>query len=286
MPSAKIAHLLLVHQSPDQVARLVDRLQHRDAEIFIHVDKKADIAEFKARLPPTAQIHYIRKRTSIRWGAFSMVRATLSAFREIIDHAKDFDFINLKSGSDYVLKPADLFHAYLSEHLGKSFMEVHGPGSPWLNEAYTRVSTYQLIDYGFKGKYVLQRILKHVVSRRKLPFGMALSGGSQWFTMSTAHIRYCLEFVRQHPRFARFFKHTWIPDELFFHTILINSPYFGDIINDNLVYVDWSENRFNPKVITADDLSRLIESGKFFARKFDNKLDDNVLDLIDLHMGR
>ncbi len=281
MPSAKIAHLLLVHQKPGQVARLVKRLYHSNSVIFIHVDKKANLSDFTESIPPAAHIRYIKKRESIRWGAFSMVRATLSSFKEIINYDKHFDFIDLRSGADYVLKPINEIHDYLSKHKGRSFIAFEYPNSPWLVEAHKRVNTYQLIDYDFKGKYFLQKLVNRITKRRDVPMDMELSGGSQWFTMSIDHVKYCLAFVTRNPAFVRFFKHTWIPDELFFHTILVNSVYSESIVNDNHLYVDWSENKFNPKVLTSANFEHLIASNKWYARKFDITVDESLLDKLD-----
>jgi hypothetical protein len=35
----KLAHLILAHNQPKQLERLLKRLQHNNADIYIHLDK-------------------------------------------------------------------------------------------------------------------------------------------------------------------------------------------------------------------------------------------------------
>jgi hypothetical protein len=63
--------------------------------------------------------------------------------------------------------------------------------------------------------------------------------------------------------------------------MLMNSPYKNEIINNNLRYIDFSSKKANPKVLTVDDFPKFTGSGKLFARKFDQNVDNAVLDMID-----
>jgi hypothetical protein len=72
-----------------------------------------------------------------------------------------------------------------------------------------------------------------------------------------------------------------VPDESFFQTILINSRLADRIVNDDLRYIDWSEGRASPRILTSDDLDSLLASGDLFARKFDARVDERVLDMLD-----
>jgi hypothetical protein len=78
----------------------------------------------------------------------------------------------------------------------------------------------------------------------------------------------------------RFFKHVWIPDELFFQTIVMNSPLRDTIVNDDLRYVDWTRPTA-PAILGRQDFDTLRNSGKLFARKFDTTVDREILDLLD-----
>jgi len=85
--------------------------------------------------------------------------------------------------------------------------------------------------------------------------------------------------------FVRFFRHVLIPDELFFQTIVMNSRFRDDVVNDTLHYVDWDADP-GPAILTVADVDRIETSGKLFARKFDVAVDSEVLDLLDEHIER
>ena len=53
------------------------------------------------------------------------------------------------------------------------------------------------------------------------------------------------------------------------------------MVNDNLLYLDWSAGQPNPKVLTIDDKDAILNSGKFFGRKFVAAKDEKILDFLD-----
>ena len=63
----KIAHLILAHENPLQLKRLIQRLSHDDAKFYIHLDLKVDITPFL--LLQSEQVNFIVKRVRVRWGA-------------------------------------------------------------------------------------------------------------------------------------------------------------------------------------------------------------------------
>ena len=73
-----------------------------------------------------------------------------------------------------------------------------------------------------------------------------------------------------------------MPDEIFFQTILLNSPFQRMAVNDNLRYIEWpNPDSGSPVILCKGDFGKLISSPKLFARKFDVTVDADVLDLID-----
>lgn len=277
-----IVHLIIVHNypTPNNLVRLIDLLKYEDDLIYIHVDLKFDINEFKACFINHSNVRFIKNRVKVYWAAYSMVEATVNSFKEIVDEVPNFMFLNLLSGQDYLLKPVALFHDFLNNHQGKAFMHCLDVNTEW-TEAKTRVTQYHLTNYRFPGKYKLQNALNFILPERKLPGNITIVGRSQWFTISKKHVEFIVSSIANNVQFVRFFKLTWAPDEFIFQTILFNSIYKDDIINNNLRCIDWSEGKKNPKVFTDKDLNLLIESNQFFARKFDVNVDSNILDLID-----
>jgi len=281
----KIAHLILAHRAPTQLARLVDRIKHPEATIFIHIDLNCNIQSFTEPLAHKQGVIFLKKRQRIQWGGFSMVKATLMALNEIQTHATNFSHINLLSESDYPLTPVSDFHAFLSKNPTQSFLEFEQQGTQWWDEARSKVLRYHLTDSRFRGKHLLEKIINQILPKRSVPMGATYVGRSQWFTLYTEHVNYIRQFVIDHPEWARYFKYTWGADEIFFHTILFNSPHKNHLVNNNLRYIDWSENTPSPKILTKADWLPMTSSGKFFARKFDISIDASILDELDRLIG-
>ena len=66
-----------------------------------------------------------------------------------------------------------------------------------------------------------------------------------------------------------------------YETILLNSPFQKSIINDNKRYIKFENNELNPKILKISDAENLLNSGKFFARKFSLLEDKIIFDIID-----
>jgi len=275
----KIAHLILAHSEPEQLGRLVNRLQHPDAWIFIHLDKKAPIAEFKLHIKQE-KVYWLTDRVDVRWGAYSIVQATLNGFRDIVDSGLPVDYVNLLSGVDYPLKSAVEIHNFLDMGDRQSFVQYSLVHVDW-KEAISRVTEYHLDGYSFPGKYLVQKWMNRLLPKRKMPEQLIPVGRSQWFTITLEATRYILDYLHQHPHVVKFFKLTWAPDEMIFQTILYNSAFRKNLVNNNLRYIDWSAGKASPKILTEKDKVKIEISGAFFGRKFDAKNHPDILDLLD-----
>ena len=67
----RIAHLILTDGNPEHLERLIKRLQHRNADFFIHVDLKTNITPF-LDLENLGQVSFIRPRVKIYNNGYSM----------------------------------------------------------------------------------------------------------------------------------------------------------------------------------------------------------------------
>jgi len=279
----KLAHLILAHANAGQLLRLIDKLSHPDTHIYVHLDKKTDISAF-VRLKEIPNVFFVQKRKRVHWGAYSIVEATLSGFEDILASSIKYDFVNLLSGADYPIKSVTEISNFFNANTGKAFMEYYPVLDVW-KEAIPRITEYHLTNYHFFGKYLVQRLMNVLLPKRKLPLSMVAVGRSQWFTITGEHVEYIVKFLRKNPIVSRFFKLTWGADELIFQTILYNSPYQKDMINNNLRFIDWSAGGVSPKTFVAEDVQSLITSDKLYARKFGTLSNDPALDVLDQHIS-
>lgn len=274
----KIAHLILTHANPLQLKRLIQRLAHPDADFYIHIDLKTDITNFLSL--NSENIKFIENRVAVYWGAYSIVQATVNSFEEILKAPQKYDYINLLSGQDYPLKSTAEIHDFFKNNLGKAFMHTLSVENEW-QEAIPRLTKYHLCNYHFAGKHFVEKWMNKLLPSRKMPNNLIPVGRSQWFTITTEQAQYIVTYLQENKHVKRFFELTWGSDEIVFQTILFNSKFQQEMVNDNLRYIDWSEGKASPKTFTITDLSILLNSGKLFARKFNESVDTAILDELE-----
>jgi hypothetical protein len=108
--------------------------------------------------------------------------------------------------------------------------------------------------------------------------------GSQWFSINYKCVEYILAFLRNNPNFISYYARTIIPDESFFHTILLNCQKLK-LHLDNKRYIVWKNPDVkSPNILKMSDLKDIISSNKHFARKFDITIDATILDMIQEHI--
>jgi hypothetical protein len=129
------------------------------------------------------------------------------------------------------------------------------------------------------------QIIRTGVPRRYLK-GVTPYIGTQWKVVTRS---FC-DFVchdRAADRFKRFYEKSFIADEGFFQTVMMNAFPDGAVVNDDLRTIDWvpdGDIKLRPRTFTARDALRLTLSPDLFARKFDSTEDAEILDLLEEHL--
>ena len=274
----KLAHLILAHNHPLQLERLVKRLGHANADIYVHLDAKTKIDEYEqvGKLP---NARFVKDRVNVMWGEYSVIQATLNGMEEILETGIEYSHINLLSGNDYPLQSNEKIHEFLFANPGKTFMWYDKIFDDWVH-GQVRINRYDLSSYGFPGRYQLASLINKILPNRKLPDGMVAYGRSQWLTITPAAAAYVIQFIKSNSAARRFFKMTWCIDEVFFQTILCNSHLLDTIVNNNLRYC-LLDPGFRPVVFKMEHGPGLLSSGKFYTRKFDYTVDSAIFDYLD-----
>ena len=274
-----IAYLILVHRYPEQFKRLFKAIHDPRNQYLVHVDKssgstlEADIAAFLAPYDNAEMLEGKRAQ----WGGYSLVDAELRGMERLLQTGKTWThFINL-SGQDFPLQTQDQIMGYLRANPGREFIRT-------LDQQAVRPDTMDRV-----GKYVLElgrRIVRTPLRRRFLS-GAVPFIGTQWMVVSR---QFC-EFVCRHPAAARykaFYRNTFIADEGFFQTVMMNTSAHGQVVNDDLRSIDWipdGDIKLRPRTYVAQDAAALIGSGNLFARKFDQSVDAEILDILETHLA-
>ncbi len=278
-----VANIIMAYKNPAQLERMIKAMNHPSFHVFIHVDKKIDIAPF-LYLAKLERVNFIKDRRLCNWGGFSFVKAIFASLEEVINAPVSYDFYNLMSAQDYPIKPMDEIAAFFERSIGRSFISFDPDDKKdWWSHAVIRYQHYHFTDLKFKGKYFLQRIINSIAPKRKFPLPIKLYGSSisSWWAISKECAEYSIEFMKKSPKLANFMKYTWAADEFLLATILMNSPYRTQIINNNLRYITWSDSSAHPLILELKDLPGILNSDKLFARKFDTEVDGDILDALD-----
>ena len=204
------------------------------------------------------------------------------------------------SGRDYPIKTNEVIDSFLSRHHSRNFMNFYRlmPGVDY----YHHASQYYFVDQrnGLpkplrRPAFHAERIVRRIARRRRFPSGHDMYRGSQWMTLTRSSAEYISEFRRTCTgrEYERYFQHSWGSDELYFQTVLLNSPEavrcsgYEDLVpspNENdvyLHYIDWSDDREGPAILESRDLESLLASSYLFARKFDEGRSSDLLDRLD-----
>jgi hypothetical protein len=277
-----IAYIISAYKYPGQLMRLIRRLHTDATSFFIHIDKKAGSVVYDQAVQGIQDLPniYFLQRYRCDWGGFGHVQATLEGIHEVMQRGIPFDYVILLTGQDYPIKTNDHIQDFLRQQNGKSFMDYFPlPSSHWEGGGLQRVELWHV---RFLNRHFLFPRDRDSFFKRKFPKMFRPFGGCSYWCLSKEVILYIHQFTRQHPKFTNFFKYVDVPDEIFFQTIVMNSSYASSIVNDDLRYILWKDwNAGSPSILLKEDLEGLASSPKFFARKFDENVDAEVLNLID-----
>lgn len=271
----RVAYVISAYKNPGQLSRLVLRL-HAGAEtrFVVHVDRKTDTSVYDTMRKGLGDLEGVTflPRHVCHWGGFGHVEASLKGIREVLQQGWDPDYVILLSGQDYPIKANAHIQDFLERGDRRSFfLHFPLPTTNWTHGGLDRFRRWHW-RYG--------RIHVWLPLRRTFPAGLRPWGGSAYWIMSRCALRRIAEFVEANPSYIRFFRHVDIPDELFFQTILLNSPEAERCVDFRLHYTEWSRIPA-PAILTTEDYPQLVTSSCLFARKFDDTVDEEVLDLID-----
>ena len=295
----RIAYIILAHNSPEQLVRLIFKLNTDDVSFFIHIDKKTDktiYSQIFNQLNKLPNVFFVKRYNSY-WGSFNLVKATLEAINLIGKTGLEFEYVIFLSGQDYLIKTNAYIKRFLQENQGKEFIEYFPlPDNQWKEGGLIRIEYWHIYwndqyfcipeKREFKSpivSFLYSFLILPLVKKRKLPEGFAIYGGSQFWCLTGECIKWINIFVKQNPKFVKRFNYTYCTDEIFFQTLILNSPFKDKVVNDNLKYIDWGGdiNAYHPIILEKKDFEKIRESEKLFARKFAQSKDSDILDMID-----
>ena len=279
----KHAYLIIAHNNFYILERLLNLLDDKRNDIYIHIDKKVRNFDFDyfRRQCKRSNIKFISP-IKVYWGGYSQVQCELNLLKEAV--LKNYDYYHLLSGVDLPIKNQDYIHKFFEENTGKEFVRFMKKG--W---DYNRVSKihffndYCKINNQFKYFIYLisNKLLGKYINKNGYDYTKKFSEfifmkGDQWFSITNE----CAHYICNNEKnIKKMFKYTSCPDEHFIHTILYNSKFKEKLSYDTcLREIDWE--RGTPYTYKIDDYDLLMSSENLFARKFDYNRDKRIIDKI------
>ncbi len=282
----KLVVLIAAHKNIGQLLRLISAIRHPQVFIYVHIDKKSDID--RSLLP--ANVRLVKNSVDVTWRLFSQVQAIINSMNEIISNDSTFDYLTVISGQDYPIAPIETILDELSRQAGKEFIHHVPLDQTGWNKARIRFERFYFQSYpnplirsmGSLVTYILDKLRW----KRRFHKGMRPWGGSAWWTLTQPCVKYIVGFLEHDKAMINYMMKTIHPDEILFQTIVMNSPFAKQAVNENFRYIEWLKGNPNPNILTKPDFDKIVNSKHHFARKFDPEVDEEILDMLDDHRNR
>lgn len=113
---------------------------------------------------------------------------------------------------------------------------------------------------------------------RENQLGIEFYFGSSWWALKRETIDWIMQYITTHPEYYKFYENATCPDESFFQTLVMISPY-ADENTDYLTYLHFQKGANSPDILTEDNLQRARESKYLIMRKVDMNVDDSFLQI-------
>lgn len=304
-------YIILAHKNPEQLLRLIKRLNTTNVFFYLHIDKLSKSSLFFNLFKKFSNVYFVsdENRVNCIWGDISIVKATINTIKDVLINTNSSNgYCILLSGEDYPLMNTKSIASFFFKNKTINFISSESiPRDEWVNGGKDRLEFYNFhpnkdlkqhiaIPYIFSKYFYRKRTIKQLFRLirstnknklllifRKREFLNQIShfGGSQWWALPMSTIQLIDAFLNENPKFLQQHKYTQAPDEIFFHSI-VSSLISKDLIQNSITYVKWPKcNLYSPVTFTINDVNQLKNSKALFARKFNTHIDSEILDEID-----
>jgi hypothetical protein len=292
----KIAYLILAHTESENLERLITSLISDFSNVYVHVDKKSKISDFKFlfNYKVSDSVYVLENRINVYWGGASIVHAT-NMLLETAYLNEENRYFQLLSGTDTLIKDKSFIkNKFINDELlNIPYWFIFQKRRWWGSDGYNRVAKVHFVDNSILNKKSLTNI-KSVDSLLNIArsvfnnvFGYAVGiininsemvylKSSQWWCidrhMARTIINFKSEKIKEHFKLIR----VAAPDEVYYATILYNCGFelkSEDRYNSKYLHgnhlIKWThECKSSPLAISIHNDRELIDStSAIFARK-------------------
>lgn len=276
----------MAHGHWNQLKILLRMLDDNRNDIYVHVDKRAkDFNSSEYMNLVTKSRLFFTPRIRCYWGHSSLVKCELILLQACLKNG-NYSMIHLLSGMDLPIKSQNYIHDFFDKHPNTQFMQIENADQylsrlklywPYMGKPETRLRIHIK-----KAACILMHTLK--TDRLKKYPGIKVVKNSQWFSITED----CARFLMSKKDFIlKLVRVSCCPDEMFLGTVIVDSPYWEQIYkkdlssDGNMRLIDWNRRvESSPHTFTIEDKKMLDTSEMLFARKFNETVDDEIIDCV------
>lgn len=313
------AIMIMCHKNIEQVIRLIQKCVSEDTRVFVHIDSLYELSQQQIENLSDAGAYICEKRIHGELDSRSLVDVTMILINKTIEIENKeeirFQYYCLLSGQDYLTKPI----WYINEQLRSiyptpvidctpysrrnwmyhkfGYTKKFLPFLQWTKRVTKRGSFLWFMLKGIAYSYEKLVDIAHISNYYKLKKAcIKLYGGSAWWILPDVTIKYILNEYNSDSKYINDLLDTWTPEETFFQTITMRSEskeYVHLNTPDTVAqscktwayfFDDDKPATVHPYIFTINEYKKLINHDCWFARKFDYKIDTDILDKLDEYL--
>lgn len=291
----KHAYLIMAHNNFEQLKLLIEALDNKRVDIYIHIDVRANFTNFDSLKSHKKNSNiYVFSTRAIYWGDYSQSQCEIDLLEMAHSHGP-YAFYHLISNADFPTASQNKILDFFDANSTCEFVSFRFPMNAWpfSKKPYTTEHKYyHILTKYLRSPYKIRDYLVYYleyfcvflqflfrVDRIKGEFISAK--GSQWWSFTEEFTEYVLsqkEWINKHFKMAR------SGDEAWPAILAYNNPYFRERLYDkqydcsnraNQRYIDWE--RGFPYTFKIEDYDEIISSGLPFVRKVDMRNDGGLV---------
>lgn len=287
----KHAYLIMAHNNFNQLKKLLELLDYEKNDIYMHIDKKSKFDKNELVKDIKKSKVYFTERINVKWGSYRQIEAELILLKEATQ--KNYLYYHLLSGYDLPIKSNDEIFDFFEKNNGKQF--IHFKNENDYDDIENRIKYYYLCT-DFRKSKGIKKILKYAIFKSLLvtekifninrikKLNLTIKSGANWFSITNELAKYV---VKNEEIIRKTYKRTFCADEIFLQTIVYNNKKFRDELyyqgyDDNykacMRYILWKNKK--PHIWEKQDYNELINSDYLFARKFNENIDNDIINKI------
>ena len=298
----KIAYILLAHNNPSQLKRLVDSLKNT-GDFYIHIDKKSDIRPFKQVFDGMDTVHLLKKRVNVTWAGWSMVKGYMLLLKEALASENNYDRFVMLTGQDYPLMSDEEIIKTFEENPDIEYVMAYNIVTSTVPTDKNKLLKRWYLDNPFRSRF-LQRAYKsvmyHIITehfeKRELRvslngqtvdpyFGQMLSA----FTRKGASL--LVYTYLNDKKYNKSMKTAFAAVEIYWQTVIFNSELRKNTVqhgaeHEITEHFGWAPLHYHhydvdTSVFTEADFEELKNCGYMFCRKMAVGKSEDLMDKID-----